>query len=61
MSQDDGLKRQDVLGHGFDVRYVDALDWGKSSKGKLLFKGGLFNFSFSTHSDNLQVCTPTVM
>ncbi|WP_298491227.1 ankyrin repeat domain-containing protein [uncultured Dokdonia sp.] len=40
MSQDDGLKRQDVLGHGFDVRYVDALDWGTSSKGKLLFKGG---------------------
>lgn len=32
---------QNLLGHGFDIRYVDALNWGKSSKGSLLFKAGL--------------------
>lgn len=32
---------QDVLGHGFDIRYVDALDWAASSKGNLLVKGGV--------------------
>ena len=30
---------QDVLGHGFDIRYIDPLDWGNSSKGKVLLKG----------------------
>lgn len=39
-AQTPSSNNQDVLGHGFDVRYIDALDWGASSKGKLLFKGG---------------------
>lgn len=30
---------QDVLGHGFDIRYVDPLDWSSSSKGKPLLQG----------------------
>ncbi len=30
---------QDVLGHGFDIRYVDPLDWNSSSKGKALLQG----------------------
>lgn len=37
------LAQQDtpsVLGHGFDIRSVDALDWKKSSKGTALITGG---------------------
>ncbi len=30
---------QDVLGQGFDIRYVDPLDWSRSSKGKTLLQG----------------------
>ena len=30
---------QDVLGHGFDIRYIDPLDWSNSSKGKALLQG----------------------
>lgn len=29
----------DVLGHGFDIRYIDALDWERSSKGRALLTG----------------------
>ncbi|WP_299682692.1 ankyrin repeat domain-containing protein [uncultured Dokdonia sp.] len=29
---------QDVLGHGFDIRYIDPLDWSSSSKGKTLLQ-----------------------
>lgn len=40
LGQEQQILSNDVLGHGFDVRYVDALDWGSSSKGRTLFKGG---------------------
>ncbi|WP_299765017.1 ankyrin repeat domain-containing protein [uncultured Dokdonia sp.] len=30
---------QDVIGHGFDIRYIDPLDWSQSSKGKALLEG----------------------
>lgn len=29
-----------VLGQGFDIRFIDALDWDKSAKGQALVKGG---------------------
>jgi len=30
---------KDVLGHGFDIRYIDPLDWSNSSKGKVILQG----------------------
>lgn len=40
LGQQQEVLLNDVLGHGFDIRYVDALDWGASSKGRALVKGG---------------------
>lgn len=31
--------QKDVLGHGFDIRYIDPLDWSNSSKGKAILQG----------------------
>ena len=31
---------QSILGQGFDIRYVDAINWSASSKGQTLIKGG---------------------
>lgn len=31
--------QNDVLGHGFDIRYADPMSWGASSKGKALITG----------------------
>lgn len=33
--------QNDVLGHGFDIRYADPMSWGTSSKGKALITGTL--------------------
>lgn len=40
LGQEQQIRSNDVLGHGFDVRYVDALDWTSSSKGLLIVKSG---------------------
>lgn len=39
LGQEQHILSNDVLGHGFDVRYVDALDWTSSSKGPLIVSG----------------------
>ncbi|RMB64000.1 hypothetical protein EAX61_01055 [Dokdonia sinensis] len=31
----------DVLGHGFDIRKIDPLNWGASSKGKAIIQGNV--------------------
>ncbi|MFT5862606.1 MAG: ankyrin repeat protein, partial [Flavobacteriales bacterium] len=31
--------QNDVLGHGFDIRYADPMSWGASSKGRALITG----------------------
>ena len=31
----------DVIGQGFDIRYIDPLDWTQSSKGRSLIKGSV--------------------
>lgn len=48
LGQQQEVLLNDVLGHGFDIRYVDALDWGASSKGRALVKGGISRLPIKT-------------
>lgn len=41
-------KNNDVLGHGFDIRFVDPLNWSASSKGKVLLKGSSTSIPLTT-------------
>ena len=38
----------DVIGQGFDIRFVDPLNWSNSSKGKVLIKGGSSSVPLTT-------------
>lgn len=40
-SEISGKTTTDVLGHGFDIRKIDPLHWGASSKGKALIEGNM--------------------
>ncbi len=44
-SEISGKTTTDVLGHGFDIRKIDPLHWGASSKGKAIIEGNMVKTS----------------
>jgi len=43
--------KQDVLGHGFDIREIDPKSWGSSSKGKTLIQGTINQEQINTKTE----------
>ena len=50
-AQTGNIPETNVLGHGFDIRYVDALNWEASSKGRSLFEAAVSTSNITTSSE----------